>query len=234
MKRISAAAAACMIGVAAQAQLIDDFSTNSLGLYTSTVILDANGGAANVAAWQITGGTLQLSTTTYDGIQQYAMIFGGLSLAVGYEVQMDLVHTPDSQDLGLYVGGTTPVAGTRQDYVAVYARNNGQVFSRGFNGTTEFPLAGGSSPAYTKLFIARSGVNTFDAGYYDVGGRNIIVTRTPSTPNDADVVGFYADVRANGTLGNADNLTLAPIPEPTTLALAGLGLAGLIALRRRS
>jgi len=233
MKKISAVAAACLIGVSAQAQLIDDFS-GDLSAYTSTVILDANGGGANTAAWQISGGTLQLSTTTYDGIEQYAMIFGGLSLAVGYEIQMDLTHTAASQDLGLYVGGTTPVAGTRQDYVAVYARNNGQVFSRGFDGGTEYGLAGGSSPAYTKLFIARSGVNTFDAGYYDAGGRNIIVTRNPGTANDADVVGFYADVRGAGTLGSADNLTIALIPEPSTFALAGLGLAGLVALRRRS
>jgi hypothetical protein len=231
MKKISAVIVACVIGMAVQAQLIDDFS-GDLSAYTSTVILDNNGGAANTAAWQITGQTLELNTTAYDGIEQYAMIYGGLSLAVGYEVQVDLVHSGASQDLGLYVGGTTPVAGVRQDYVSIYARGNGQVFSRGFDGSSEYGLSGGASPAYDTLFIARSGVNTFDAGYYDGANRNILVTRTPSFANEADVVGFYADVRAAGVLGNLDNLTIALIPEPTTFAFAGLGMASLLIFRR--
>jgi hypothetical protein len=233
MKKISAVLVACSIGVAAQAQLVDDFS-GDLSAYTSTVILDANGGGANTAAWQITGGGLELSTTAFDGIEQYAFINGGLTLNVGFEVQMDLTHSGASQDLGLYVGGTAPVAGTREDYVAVYARDNGQLFSRGFDGTTEYGLAGGSSPAYDSLFIARSGANTYEAGYYEGATRNVVVTRTPTFANEGDVVGFYADVRAAGTLGLGDNLTIAAIPEPTTYALLGLGLLGTVSwLRRR-
>lgn len=233
MKRISTILLACTMGVAVQAQLIDDFS-GDLSAYTSTVVLDANGGAANTASWQISGGTLQLNTTVYDGIEQYAMIYGGLSLAVGYEVQVDLVHSGASQDLGLYVGGTTPVAGTRQDYIAVYARNNGQLFSRGFDGMSEYPLAGGATPTYDKLFIARTATDTYEAGWYDGMTRNIITIRTPTAANGGDVVGFYADVRGAGVLGNLDNLTLVAIPEPGSFALLGLsGLLGLVAWIRR-
>ena len=32
----------------------------------------------------------------------------------------------------------------------------------------------------------------------------------PATPNDGDVVGFYADVRGAGTVGNVDNLRIVP------------------------
>jgi hypothetical protein len=107
------------------------------------------------------------------------------------------------------------------------------VYSRGFDGTVEYGLVGGGGRPFDKLFIARSGVNTYDAGYYNAGSRTVMVTRTPTTANDADVIGFYADVRGVGILGNLDNLTIAPIPEPSTVALVGLGLAGLVALRRR-
>lgn len=232
MKKLSTAIAVCSIGMAAQAQLIDDF-TGDLSAYTSTVILDANGGAANTAAWQITSATLELNTSAYDGIEQYAMIYGGLTLSVGDEVQVDLTHNGASQDLGLYVGGTTPVAGTREDYIAMYARGDGNLYSRGFDGTSEYGLAGPGIQAYDKLFIARTGVNTFDAGYYDGVNRNIVITRTPTTANDADVIGFYSDIRGAGVLGNVDNLTIAAIPEPTTFALLGLGMAGLLVVRRR-
>jgi hypothetical protein len=216
------------------ATMIDTYD-GDLSAYASTVILDNNGAPSNVAAWQIAAGTLQLNTTTRDrtGVEQYAMIYGGLQLNVGYELQVDIVHTGASQDLGLYVGGTAPVAGTRKDYVAMYARNNGQLFSRGFDGTTEYPLAGGATVPYTSLFIARSGVNTYEAGYYAGATRNILTTRTPVFANDADVVGYYADVRAVGVLGSADNLRVVAIPEPATLVLAGLSLVGTLFVRKR-
>lgn len=226
-----AVVAVASLGLTAQAQLIDSYD-GDLSAYTSTVILDANGGAANTANWQITGGTLELNTTAYDGIEQYAMIYSGLTLAVGQEVQVDLTHSGASQDLGLYVGGTTPVAGTRQDYVAMYARGDGTLYSRGFDGTSEYPLATSGVAAYDTLFIARTAANTYEAGYYDGATRNITVTRTPTTANAGDVVGFYADVRAVGVLGNLDNLTV--VPEPTSLALMGIAALGcVLGFRRR-
>lgn len=198
----------CVLGLSARAIIVDDFEDGNLNEYTSTVILDNNGGASNTAAWQITDGALQLNTAAYDGIEQYAMIYDGLSLAVGEEIQMTLTHTGASQDLGLYVGGTTPQPGVRQDYIAVYARSTGELFSRGFDGGSEYGQVGWISPAYEKLFIARTDTNTFEAGYYENGVRTIMVTRTPTTANEADVVGFYADVRATGVLGSIDTLEL--------------------------
>lgn len=223
------------ISAAAQATaiLVDDFS-GDLSAWTGTVILDnQNPGTQNVSTWQIVSGALQLNTTWRDGtsVEQHAMIRSGLALGVGHEIQIDVVHTGASQDIGLYVGGTTPTFNVRRDYVAIYLRNNGQVFSRGFDGTTEYALAGGSTPTLDKLFIARTDTNTYELGYYNAGSRTVVVTRTPNYPNAGTVVGIYADVRGVGVLGNVDNLTLL-VPEPATMALLGLG--ALMAARKRS
>ncbi|MES2474851.1 MAG: PEP-CTERM sorting domain-containing protein [Verrucomicrobiota bacterium] len=218
--------------VASQAAtLIDDFS-GSLTNYTNTVILDANGGANNTASWQISGGGLQLNTTAWNGIQQAAYTYNGLSLLVGQELQVDITSNTASQDLGLYVGGTLPVAGVRQDYVAIYARgSNSFIYSRGFDGTTEYALAGPNvAVTYTSLFIARTATNTYELGYYNGVTRNLVTTRTPTTANDAEFVGFYSDVRAVGTLGTLDNLRV--VPEPSAVLLGGIGLLGLLRRRR--
>ncbi len=215
MKKSIAFILLCAMGPAALAMvpslLIDDFEDGNIVEYTSTVILDANGGASNTAAWQIVDGTLQLNTTSYDGIEQYAMIYSGLALEVGQELQVDiLTDTAGSQDIGLYVGGTAPQTGVRQDYIAMYRRNTGQLFSRGFNGSTEYDLIGDwtENIPIDMLFIARTAVNTYEAGWYFEGTRNVLATRTPTTPNDADVVGFYADVRGTGVVGRLDNLKI--------------------------
>ena len=207
----------CTAAVFVQAAVIDDFDDGDLSDWTSTVILDASGGDSNTSGWQISGGVMQLVTSLYDGIEQYALIKTGVSLAVGEELQVKMSHTGASQDLGLYVGGTTPVTGMREDYIAVYARSNGQVYSRGFDGTSEYGLAGGSSPAYDRLFIARTADNVYEAGYYEAGTRNIITTRSPSSPNVATVIGFYADVRDVGTLGDLDNLAIVTDATPPSI-----------------
>jgi hypothetical protein len=216
----------CMVGIiqASPAFVIDDFENWNSADYTSTVILDNNGGSSNTAVWQATGGVLQLNTTIYDGIQQYAMIYNGLILPVGGEIQTDVVHSASSQDIGLYVGGTTPTANVRRDYIAMYARNSGELFTRGFDGTTEYGQVGWISPPYNMLFIARVGANTFEVGYYEDGVRNIMVTRTPVTANEADVVGFYADVRAVGTLGDPNNLKMLTRAHTPSVAQAMGGL----------
>lgn len=220
-----------VLATTVHATLVDGFS-GDLSAYGSTVILDANSGNSNTAAWQITGGKLEYNTTSYDSIEQAVFIFNGLSLAVGQELQIDVVHNGSSQDIGLYVGGSAPVTGVRDSYLNVYARAGNQVLSRGFTDIVsgEMNLKGGviSEAAYDKLFIMRNEVNDFEAGYYNGSTRIVIADRNGLTDIDGSYVGIYTDVRAVGVLGTLDNLTVTP--EPCTMALLGLGA---MVLRRK-
>jgi hypothetical protein len=204
----------CTMGVTAQAYVIDDFEDTSLAEYTITPILQ-NGGPDTYQV-QSPAGSLEIVTTVNSAEDQYAIIYNGLSLPVGAEVQIDIVHNGGNQDIGLYVGGTAPVAVTRFDYVAMYARVDGtnhQLFTRGFDGSTEYGLIGNwGDNVYDKLFIKNVDGATFEMGWYNGTTRTVLGTRTPTYTNAATYVGLYADIRATGTLGHADNLAIVTEP----------------------
>jgi hypothetical protein len=219
-------------GSSAVAGIIDDFS-GDLSAYTATRILKATPAAANnVGSWQIGSGSLQFNTTTYNAIEQYALTRTDYTLGIGQEIQADYIASNlNSQDIGLYVGAGHPTPDVRANYVNIYVRNNGQLFSRGFNGTTELGLSGGGSPTVDKLFIARTAANAFDLGYYTGNVKTVLVSRTGLTSSSiGDAIGFYADIRGAGIRGNLDNLAI--IPEPASIALL-VGSLGVALIRRR-
>jgi hypothetical protein len=182
----------------AQAQIIDDFSGN-LSAYTATRILNnGNHTPVNTWSWEINGGgALQLNTSAFTGIEQFALTRLDYSLQIGYELTTTFAAGyTGTQDIGLYVGAGTPTQDVRQNYVDVYVRNNGQIFTRGFNGSTEVALAGGTNAALSNLFIARTAVDVFELGYYDSTGRNVLATRTISGGNAAGIVEIAQPARA--------------------------------------
>jgi hypothetical protein len=211
--------------------LVDDFSGN-LSAWTATRILDANGGGSNTYTWQITGGSVEIATSAFDGIEQTALTRTDFTLGIGEELQADYSHTNlNTQDIGLYVGAGTPTPDVRANYVNVYVRNNGQLFSRGFNGTTELSLGGGSTPAsISSLFITRTAADSYELGFYDGSLiRNIVSTRTGLSGVTGGAIGLYSDVRQAGVRGNLDNVRI--VPEPGSIALLGLG--AILGMRRR-
>jgi hypothetical protein len=216
---------------------IDNFS-GGVGAYTATRILNnGNHAPTNTYTWETPSGALQLNTTNYVGIEQFALTRTDVTLGLGEELQADFAAGyTGTQDIGLYVGAGTPTVDVRANYVNVYVRNNGQIFSRGFNGATEFALSGGATPALiSSLFIKRTATDTFELGYYAGATRNLLTTRTIGSGNAAGVgnsIGAYADVRAAGIVGTLDNLRI--IPEPATGVLLMLGAVGLLAIRKHS
>lgn len=222
--------------------VLDDFS-GSLSGWSTIRILNNGTAAFNNSVLTASGGALSLVTTTYDNVEQAAHIFANRSLAVGEELQISVSgDVTGSQDVGLYVGiaptEAAVVGSTRASYVAVYKRNNEQIYSRGFGGTAEFGLVGGvtvSDPV--KLFVSRTAADTYDVGYYDVlNARTVLATRVDAS-NTAAAIGLYTDVRATGTLGSVDNFAIynaTAIPEPASFAaIFGLGALGFAGSRRR-
>ena len=225
----------CMVAVASQAVVIDDFSDGDLSDYTATVILDTDAaGGANDVSWEVAGGALQVVTNNYQSIEQSAFIKNGYTLSVGEELTVDIAHNGASQDLGLFVG-LAPEFNNRREYINVYARNSSEIYSRGFSNVVsgEMNLKGGviSESAYDKLFLARDGEYDYEAGYYNGDTRVVIADRNGLSFGGSDdlVIGLYTDIRAVGTLASADNLSI--VPEPATMALLSLG--GFLAVRKR-
>ncbi|MDF7799044.1 PKD domain-containing protein [Pontiellaceae bacterium B1224] len=236
MKRIQIGVTAVIVGLgcvtSSLAGIISDDFSGGLGNWTGTAILDDNGGSANTSTWQVNGGgDLELATSAYDGIEQWAYIRSGATLAVGEEAQVTVANWPitgaaNNEAFGLYVGGTAPVAGTRQDYIAVYGkRNSNNVWQRGFDGGDEYGNPNYTAVGTTKLFIARVADNTYVWGNYVGETRTVRGSLTPTTANSGNVVGIYADVRAAGTVGAIESFQIVEV-EPVTADIDASPLSG--------
>jgi hypothetical protein len=222
-----------LVSTAAAGILSDDFS-GGLGSWSSTVMLDNGGSTTNTYNWQVNGsGQLELDTTAYDNIEQSAFIRSGASLEIGEEAQVTMsVPISGNRNLGLYVGGTAPATGVRQDYITVYGESGeSTVSSRGFDGTTEYNNPNIDVTSADTLFITRTAHNTYEVGFYEGETRTVVTTRTPATPNSGDYVGIYADVRAAGTVGAIDGFQIIEVDiDPVTADIDASTLSGLAPL----
>ncbi|HTL73680.1 MAG TPA: PEP-CTERM sorting domain-containing protein [bacterium] len=248
MKKISAVILVCSTGLIAQAQLIDDFSSAGLSEYTQTIVLQ-NGASSPLVFSDSTGG-LTVSKASGTAAEQVLFLRNDYSLGVGQTLRVGASVATNSiySDFGIVVSAlVNPTAAvwvsgtvdTRNNYIAVYVKGQTDAIGRaGFNGAVN---AGGSSgtagvPDYSNLlglFINRTAADTFAVGYTTASGDTTTFTYTGMNTAIGNAIGFYADVRGVTSYGTLDNLTITPVPEPSTLALCGMSFLGLVAVMRR-
>ena len=106
------------------------------------------------------------------------LINDGLSLGIDENLQVDIVEM-GNLDFGLYVGGTAPTVGVRANYITSHARISSQVLSAFFNLDGSVDITNGfaapSDAGFDRLFIARTGADDYEAGFY-IGTEHIAET----------------------------------------------------------
>lgn len=260
---VTALMVACLVGATARAQLIDNFNTDDLANYTTTIILAQNAdGPMNFA---ISGGALQVSRTFSSGNnpQQDLFLRGDYSLGVGQTLYVDITSLATTNnpvtDFGIAIAAQTnptPAIYTganvdvRSNMVSVEVKpGSSEIGANFFDGHTQVfsshnttSSQGNNFLSLTGLWISEPSAQTFSVGYV-VGGTNYTYktfAMNNGSAGDASIgaaVGFFADIRpgAGTTLTSPVLLdNLQIVPEPSTMVLMGLGLGfGALLLRRK-
>jgi hypothetical protein len=255
LKKVSAIIAVCSVGLAIQAQLIDPL-TGDLSSYTTTLVLDNSHGVSGASFTSGTSG-LSVNFTGATSAPEQALLLAPVSgfsttFAVGDRLTVD-VAVPASgimEDLGLAVAATTTPAAAADgnswdarpltDFATIYVRPSQNVVRGGdsISGTvnTGFAAGVGSTANITQLYIDWISTDVFTLGYVDTSSvsHDLYTATFDDGSTIGTAIGFYGDIRTTGTsIGTLSDLTVAPAPEPSTLALCGMGLAGLFAVARR-
>lgn len=207
--------------------MVDDFSSGDLAPYTETRILDL--GSSDNVSFSSSGGLLTVNSDRTDGAEQTVLLRSDIGLDIGQELRVDAkITSTNDRDLGIVVAATDmPTELTRSDYAMVFLRSSStQVGSSGFDGTTELRLAQYFSDVdVDTLFIKRLDESTFELGYYIENDRTVMTTRTMSNTATGSAIGFYSDLRSDGTISGLDNLriydTLNPVLAGEQMTIDG-------------
>jgi hypothetical protein len=257
MKRFALTIIGCLIVVAVQAQIIDPLNNTEFGDYTATPVLDNSSGAGLGISFGESSGSLTASYVGTGTSAEQALLLAPTSdfstvFTVGDMLSVN-VNTPASttiEDFGLAVSATaTPTAaGSGNGYnsrttfdwesISVRPSQNSVRVNTSISGTltTAANVANiGTTANISQLFVNWVSADVFQMGYVsnNVAVVDATATFAPSS-TIGTAIGFYADLRATGTsLGSFSNLTIAPIPEPSTMALCGMGVISSIFMLRR-
>ncbi|WP_374265532.1 choice-of-anchor E domain-containing protein [Zoogloea sp.] len=205
------------------------------------------------AATITTGDTYGLVNTNWvnplSGLSQFDPTLGTLN-SVKIELSGDIVQTLKAENTGNTADTLTPIAGANLLFrhgtttlQTLALSNAGAAFSAtAFDGTSDFSgtsgtdfgslTAAGSLPAFTYTSAAdlAAFIGTGNLGAFNVRAEGNGTIDSANGNLDSSI---KTQARYNLTLTYDYTAPVTPIPEPTSMALVGLGALGLAAARRR-
>ena len=254
------AAVAMCASVTARAQIIDPL-TGGLGGYTTTPVLENSLGAGAGISFTDSGSGLQGNFTGSPNDPEQGLFLApdtsfAATFAVGDRLTVNVtsptrtLNNSLTEDFGLAIASASPVAAgsgngfnsrTLFDWASISIRPDQQSIraNSSISGTlvTGNGVIGSVLTAnVNQLYIDWVSADVFTMGYIDNSAvQHVSETITfAGTSTIGTEIGFYGDFRVVGqSVGDFTGLAISPVPEPSTLVLCSMGLAGLIAWKRR-
>ncbi len=210
--------------------VIDDFTADTLDSAWNEVYLLSRG---QDVGYDTTTNVDQLTLTAVsENAEQRGLLRDDWSLGVGETLKVDMISMSNASvefnagimihtgtDVGLDdITGASP-SNTLQDrlgYIIMSWRSNGsdalcEYFPTQNNGTQLKADTGGEMPM--QLWITRDAVDTYSAGWVDSSGSHTLADGVVLSQQPGAAVGFYFDLRADGTVV-FDNPGILKLGEP--------------------
>jgi len=143
-------------------------------------------------------------------------------LSAGWQLGQNLNSGVGSAATGTVISPTAIITGTKGGGIAQY--NGGDAFEISASTSGTPASDGGNIEMVMIAWNASAGANYQNAS--DVGWSDPFTEEFGTSDGDLDVGGLESG-------GGLNQFGVAPVPEPTTLALAGLGGLSMLFLRRR-
>jgi hypothetical protein len=236
LRVLAAAAAAGLLGVATaeKSHATTVFDLRAISATGTAVVSDSktvtNASVGDVITYQIVA---QISGAAGDTrLEGFQASQGTLQSSGTGTIQVNLTHTVDAafDDSGFSNGTPTNLGGDSDTDIGVNpaANNTGNIITRSASMTL-----GNASGLGTSEFLIGTGTMTVTAtsGLTPTTVAFTLVPPGPTNPRPAVQVDGTSQVGAPAGATVSPGVTISAVPEPTALALLGLG--GLAALRRR-